>query len=212
MPVAAVTIDVGDGNVTWKGREFARRCLLGGHYWGSSAKPWAKVRLIQGSRNAKAPELGPARTIDRDEDGKPVKPAVQEYSLGVHRLKELALERLAVTDGGPGQCYFAPGIARNHYEEYFNEPLIDGKFERQGPQESLDLFAYEEAARLMLRPDRKDIVWTSFDRRPPWARPVSLLPEGGDPHPPGGEAPVPVDTRRNTFERFGRLNQRSANG
>lgn len=209
MPVAAVAIDVGDGNVTWKGREFARRCLLKGLYWGTRANPWSRVKLIQGLQTAKAPELPiKPNVISKDENGKPVAPKVQEWMLGVHRLKEQALERLAVDDGGPGQCFFAPDINGNYFDEYFNEPLIDGKFVRQGPNESLDLFGYEEAVRLMLKPDRKDIVWTEPHRRPVWARPVPLFSEGGDPDQPGGEAEQP--TRRGSiFERTDRMNRRT---
>ncbi len=209
MPVAAVAIDVSDGNVTWIGREFARRCLLRGIYWGSKASPWSRVRLVQGSPNARAPELPDKATkIERDESGKPLRPAVQEWSLGVHKLKELALERLAVNDGGPGQCYFADEIAQNYFDEYFNEPLIDGKFVRQGPNESLDLFGYEEAVRLMLKPDRKDIRWDNPAMRPPWARPVSLLPKGGDPVHRGNEEPPEPPKPQNRLRRFDALNNR----
>lgn len=212
MPVAAVAIDVSDGNVTWKGREFARRCLAQGLFWGSAANPWSRVRLIQGSPNAKAPELPiKAADIHRDENGKAVSPVVQEWTLGAYRLKELALERLGINDGGPGQCFFAPDINGNYYDEYFNEPLIDGKFERQGPNESLDLFGYEEAVRLMLRPERKDIRWDDASRLPPWARPVPLHPEGGDPVRPAGHAgPAPATEPKvaSRLTRFERLNNR----
>lgn len=209
MPVAAVAIDVGDGNTTWKGREFARRTLVAGHYWGSSAKPWSRVRLIQGSPSAKAPALGKPRIISRDEHGKQIEPVVLEYTLGVHELKELAIERLAINDGGPGQCLFADGIASNYFEEYFNERLIDGKWERNGPNESLDLFGYEEAVRLMLDPDRKDINWNG-KRLPPWATPVPVSVGGGDlsteAKAAAPEAFLPP-RKQNIFERFDALNR-----
>lgn len=180
MPVAQVAIDVSDGNVTWIGREFAARCISQhGLFWGTRAKPWGIVQLIQGSPSSKAPPLPPRPRL-ADAKGRRFPRGVQEWSLGVHQLKEQVLERLAVDDGGPGQCFFARHIARNHFEEYFNEPLIDGKWVRQGPQESLDLFGYEEAARLMLKPDRKGIDWSN-ERLPVWATPISLMPEGGDP-------------------------------
>jgi len=210
MPVACMTVDVGDGNVVWKGREFARRSLLDGHYWGAASNPWAKVRLIQGSPSAKAPELPiRPREISKDEEGRKMSPTVLEYTLGAHKLKELALERLAVNDGGPGQCLFAPDIASNYYDEYFNEPLVDGKFERIGPNESLDLFGYEEAARLMLQPDRKDITWDDETRRPPWARPVVLFEEGGD-----QAAPVEAGRggrNKDILAKFGSLNNNRRN-
>lgn len=210
MPVAAVAVDVGDGNVTWIGREFARRSITSGHYWGSAANPWSRVRLIQGSPSAKAPELGTPRKINRDERGREMKPGVLEYTVGAHVLKELALERLAIADGGPGQCYFAPHIEQRHYEELFNEPLIDGKFERQGPNESLDLMAYEEAVRLMLQPDRKDYRWTEGEERlPPWARPIPPESDMPAPEAPNTESADKAKTTRTTLDRFAALNRRT---
>ena len=213
MPVAAVAIDVSDGNVTWKGREFARRSLLAGHYWGSHVNPWARVRLIQGSPSAKAPEVPVRpREISKDERGQTIKPILQEWTLGAHRLKETALERLAISDGGPGQCYFADGTSKSYFEEFFNEPLIDGKFERVGANESLDLFAYEEAVRLMLKPDRKDINWADPTRRPSWARPICLQPEGGDPDiAAGAKGQASAKQPQSILQRFDQLNQRNAN-
>jgi phage terminase large subunit GpA-like protein len=181
MPVACVVCDVGDGNVVWMGREFARRMIRRGKFWGNARQPWARFRLIQGMSSPKAPELPVVpRKVSKDENNKPVTPIIDEWNLGVYKLKELAVERLAVDDGGPGQCYFASGIQNSYFDEYFNERLIDGKWERTGDNESLDLFAYEEAARLMLKPDRREIDWNS-GKLPPWARPVPLVEEGGDP-------------------------------
>lgn len=162
------------------------------------------MRLIQGSPSAKAPEIGQPRVIDRDDRGRKIEPAVPEMTLGVHRLKEKTLDRLAIEDGGPGQCYFNPGIGSNHFDELFNEPLVDGKFERQGPNESFDLYGYAEAARLMLKPDRKDNLWEPEDRRPIWARPVSLEPEGGDQSSGRGKGPT---ASRSVFEQFDELNK-----
>jgi phage terminase large subunit GpA-like protein len=181
MPVAQVVVDVSDGNVTWIGREFAARCYTKGLYWGGARGPkWPRVQLVQGSPTRTAAELPPKPRL-KDDEGRKFPLGAWEWSLGVHKLKELALERLATQDGGPGQCYFAEGLSSEYFDEYFNEPLIEGKFERQGPNESLDLFGYEEAARLMLKPDRADIDWATPARRPLWARPVSLQSEGGDP-------------------------------
>lgn len=180
MPVAVTCIDVGDGNVTWKGREYARRSLMAGSFWGRPSDPWAKVRLIQGSSNAKAPELPLVPTkVDKDEHGAAQKPIIVEYTLGVHKLKELSVERLAVDDGGPGYCMFADGISSGYFDEFFNERLIDGKWERNGPNETLDLFGYAEAGRQMLKPDRKDIDW-SGSRLPPWAKPIPIDDELGE--------------------------------
>lgn len=173
---AVVTIDASDGNVTWKAYEFARR--MDGKRWGA----WRKVRCIKGSTNAKAEPLPPVPTkISKDSEGKPVLPVITLHSLGVHKLKEEALEDLAIEDGSPGQCFFAINTPDAAYQELFNEPLIDGEFVRNGPNETLDLYGYTEAGRLMLQPDRKDIRWDDPAKFPPWARPVSLLSEGGDP-------------------------------
>jgi phage terminase large subunit GpA-like protein len=207
LPVAQVVIDVGDGNVTWLGREFAARCWKAGMRWGKS---WPIVQLIQGSPTATAPELPPRPKL---EDGKGIKfpEGVKEWSLGVHRLKELVLERLAVVDGGPGQCRFADGIASNYFEEFFGERLIEGTWVRNGPNESLDLAAYAEAARLMLKPDRKDINW-STGKRPPWATPVPVSVEGGDlsaeaERPQVKSAPLVTAPSKNIFDLHRQLDQ-----
>lgn len=200
IPVALTVIDAGDGNVTWKAYEFCRR--MSSRKWGE----FTAVKVIKGAASAKAPEFTPGGTpISKDQDGKAVQPAIRLYSLGVHRLKELALERLGVDDGGPGQCYIANGIARRHIDEFFGERLIGGTWERHGDNESLDLFAYAEAARLMLQPDRKDIKWAMPARRPAWARPARLQLEGGDLEAPASEPAARKQTA--LFERLNALNQ-----
>jgi len=210
MPVAAIAIDSGDGNVTEKAREFARRMLRRGKFWGSPNNPWARVRLVKGAKSANAPELpDKPRKTSVDEMGRPVSPTILEYDLGVHKLKEQAIERLGVNDGGPGQCYFAEGIAANHFEEYFGEKLIDNQWIRNGPNESLDCFAYEEAVRLMLKPDRKDIKWDD-GKRPPWATPIPANVEGGGLAVDGEvqvvKAPSPTTPKKSFFERMEALN------
>jgi len=210
MPVAAIAIDSGDGNVTEKAREFARRMLRRGKFWGSPNNPWARVRLVKGAKSANAPELpDKPRKTSVDEMGRPVSPTILEYDLGVHKLKEQAIERLGVNDGGPGQCYFAEGIAANHFEEYFGEKLIDNQWIRNGPNESLDCFAYEEAVRLMLKPDRKDIKWDD-GKRPPWATPIPVNAEGGGLAVDGEvqvvKAPSPTTPKKSFFERMEALN------
>lgn len=222
MPVAAVAIDVKDGNVVWKGREFARRSLLAGHYWGKKKEPWAIVRLIGGAGGPKAPELPTApRPISKDDKGRPVEPVILEYTLGVDKLKELSIERLGVNDDGPGQCYFADGIASNYFDEYFGERKIGKEFVRNGPNESLDDFGYEEACRLMLKPDRKDIKWDQSCMRrgerwhegllPPWARPVRANIEGSDLMEDAEETsnPTPEKAKKETlFQRLDALNRK----
>lgn len=204
MPVAAVAIDCGDGNVTWKAREFARRMSLAGKKW----RNWDKVRLIKGAKSKDAPELPVTpRKISKDEHGNLVEPVILEYDLGVHKLKELSVERLGIDDGGPGQCTFAEGVALSYFEEFFGERLIDGKWVRSGPNESLDLFGYEEAIRLMLRPDHKDIKWDE-GKLPPWAKPVPDMQEGGDPAVAGGAGQVAepsVVKKPSIYERYNNL-------
>jgi phage terminase large subunit GpA-like protein len=214
MPVAAIAIDVGDGNVTWKGREFARRALACGRYWGPPTQPWSKVRLIQGSRNPNAAEVPEAPTkIDKDEHGHPVAPIILEYSLGVSKLKRTVVDWLGVNDGGPGQCLFADGIESKFYDEYFNEREIDGKWERSGPNESLDLFAYELAVRQMLKPDRAGINWDTGPL-PPWARPVPVNVGGGDQLSRREVTSLPAappKARESLFERFDALSSDEGN-
>ena len=217
MPVAGVAVDTGgasfkadgevESGVTWKAREFARRMALAGEAWGTAR--WQKVRLIKGARSADAPEIPvkASRKISVDELGRPVEPVVLEWDIGVHRLKVLAVERLAVDDGGPGQCYFADGLPQSAFDEFVGEVLIDNSWERRGPNESLDLFGYAEAVRLMLKPDRADIKW---DIRPPiWARPVPIEDfEAGDDGMIDASRPARPKRPRTALERMAAINKR----
>lgn len=205
LPVAITLIDTGDGNVTWKAYEFIRR--MDGRRW----RDFRAVKAIKGNNSPKAPEVpANAAAIARDQTGQEVKPEIRLFSLGVHKLKEQAVERLAVDDGGPGQCHFADGISRRHLEEFFGERLIGGTWERHGDNETLDLFAYAEAGRVMLHPDRKDIRWDDPQARPVWARPVSLFPEGGDPASPAAAGPdQKTAAPAAILDRFEALNRRN---
>jgi phage terminase large subunit GpA-like protein len=191
LPIACTMIDASDGNVTWKAYEFARR--MDKRRWGV----WRKVRCIKGSTSAKAEPLPPSPTkISKDNEGKPVEPVVTLHVLGVHKLKESALEDLAIDDRSPGHCYFPGDMRDKHFEELFNEVPID-------------LMGYTEAARLLLQPDRTSINWADPNSLPIWAKPVSLQPEGGDPQDRGDEAPAnTVQPKRGVMERFEALNQR----
>lgn len=206
MPVALTLIDVSDGNVTMKGREFARRCFKRGLIWGRGERFVPRVQLIQGSPNARATEV-PELPNKQDSKGRRFPRGVWEWTLGVFKLKELALERLGVRDGGPGQCQFAEGIEAKYFDEYFNEPLVDGKFERNGPNESLDCFGYEEAARIILKPDRKDIDWIG-GKLPVWAKPFIPMPEGGDQQAAAPMAAGATKAASNIAQRFAALNKR----
>lgn len=203
MPTAVVVVDSGDGNVTEKARAFARRALRLGYAWGD----WAKIKLIKGAAGKRPIVPDAPRKIDKDENGKPVQPVIFEFTLGVDQGKSLVFERLAVTDGGPGQCYYPAGMEHRFIDQYFGETLVDGKWLRSGPNETLDLHVYGEAGRLMLKPDRADIIWNDQSRLPAWARPVRLEPEGGDPEAPTQGPKAKVDQPMNIFERFGALNQ-----
>lgn len=202
LPIAATTIDSSDGNVTWKAYEFARR--MDGRRWGT----WRKVMVIKGAGAKSAPEVTTTPTLlSKDQQGRPISPPVRLYSLGVHRLKMQAVERLATSDGGPGQCYFPRDVSRRAVDEFFAERLMDGRWVRNGDNESLDLFGYAEGARLMLDPDRQEIVWTDPAKRPVWATAVSLQPEGGDPAD-AASAPVKAAPQPSIYERMDRINRR----
>jgi phage terminase large subunit GpA-like protein len=207
MPVAAVAIDDGDGNATWKAREFARRCALRRHHWGLKAPFWQKVRLVKGASRATAPQLPLKPTpVNVDEDGREVKPSVDEWILGVSKLKEQTLERLALDEDGPGFVRFADGLPASTFEEFGGEALVDGKWERRGPNETLDLFGYAEAARLMFKPDRREIAW---DTRPPqWARPVPTNSPGHGTQTgsPLTSAEAPAKPKKSLLDRFDALN------
>lgn len=193
LPVAVTVLDSSDGNVTWKAREFARRAAIAGHSWAG----WQRLKLIKGQAG-KRPMLPEAPTrIDKDELGRPVEPVLLEYRLGVDALKEQTLERLATPEGEPGCCYFPRGMEQHYLEQYFGEALIDGKWVRSGPNETLDLDGYCEAGRQLLKPDRADIDWTG--RRPIWATPISLREES---KPAAAERSAP-----SIFDAFAALNE-----
>lgn len=205
LPIAVTTIDASDGNVTWKAYEFARQ--MDRKRWGV----WRKVRCIKGATSPTAPQLPVRPTkISTDSEGKPVLPVVTLHVIGVHSLKEDALEDLAIEDRTPGHCFFARNTPDKAFEELFNEVLIDGSWVRNGDNETLDLLGYTEAGRLMLEPDRKKIRWDDPASRPVWARTVPLFLEGGD---PAGDAKAEQTTagqakpKPRTIDRWGALSR-----
>lgn len=194
--------------------EFCRR--MDRKRWGA----WRKVRPIKGAGSATAPELSPTPTVlSKDDDGKPLEPVVTLHILGVHKLKEDVLASLGIDDLSAGQWFFPEDYPENAYQEFFNEPLIEGKWVRNGPNESLDLSGYNEAARQLLEPDRQNIRWDqsrmpegklwSPSELPIWAQPVSLKPKGGD-HAVEAEVSAPIPEKAkpmSIFEQFAQLNQ-----
>lgn len=203
FPIAGVAIDTGGGKaldqeepaVTWKAREFARRMRVKR----ASGENGYRIRLIKGFSRKGAEEIFGDREINKDDQGKAVKPSVMEYNLNVDALKAKEIERLA-TQEGPGFVRFADGLPDNVFTELAGEVFIDGKWERRGANEELDLHAYTEAVRIKLQPERADIKW---DVRPPvWARPV---PIGEDDEP---EPVEPGKKKPSQIERMAALNRR----
>lgn len=207
MPIAGVAIDTGGsankgdeepGGVTWKAREFARAMMRAGE---TGAKGW-RLRLIKGGTSKNAPEVGPPREINKDDEGRPVFPAVKEFTLNVDKLKALTLERLLIDEDGPGYVRFGEGLPYSVFEELCGEVFIDGAFERRGPNEALDLAGYNEAVRILLQPERADIRWEPAERRPVWARLVAMTPEGT------AEPPPKPKSGQSAIERMAALNRR----
>ena len=143
--------------------------------------------------------------MDKDEQGRAVQPVIFEYTLGVDRLKELTLERLAVADGGPGQVYFHAELEDRYVEEYFGESLIDGKWRRNGPNENLDLHGYAEAGRQILGPERQDIKWEE-GKLPVWATPILLDADGGSLAAPASEQTAKAEPK-SFFEKHRQLHK-----
>ena len=191
LPVAILFIDSGDGNVTAKAYEYARR--MAGRRWGA----WPRVRCLKGVGGQKRDALAVKPSwLSVDDDGKKIEPPVPLHIAGVDVLKDdifgndEGIGYLLIDDGGPGQIYFAADFPQTGYDELFREPKIEGTYVRDGAQETIDLLAYTECGRLLLKPDREELIWDasraprgitwSEALLPPWARPVSLNPKGGD--------------------------------
>lgn len=203
MPVAVTVIDIKDGNATPFGIEFLRR--VNHKAWGA----WPKVWGIMGAKSPDAPEVAVSgKDHNTDSNGKKIEPAITVQNVGSWKLKFDVVETLAVSDGSPGQWYFPIDFPHDAYTEFFNEVLVDKTWERNGPNESLDLGGYGEAARQLLKPERKEICWDDPAKRPVWAQPVSLQPEGGDPDA-GGEVAgaAPTKPKPSIFERIDNLNR-----
>lgn len=212
LPVAVVVVDDSDGNATWKAREYARRVKRLGYNWSNGYSVFQRLVLIKG-KDGKRPALPEApRLIDKDQEGHAVEPKLFEYTLGVDKLKEQTMERLAVQIeqrqhptneelkvpfAPPGFCHFPREIEQHYLDQFFGEALIDGKWVRSGPNETLDLYGYAEAGRQMLQPDREEIDW--INARPMWARPVSLAEES--------KPAAPEQSGWEYFDAFAALNE-----
>lgn len=202
FPVAVMVIDSGDGNITDRAYEYARR--QADKTWGAYRRVWC-LKGVAGKR----PHLSPRpNMLSTDSEGKRLEPVVPLHIAGVDGLKDDlfgndgGIGYLTIEDGSPGQIYFASDFPFAAYEELFRESKVDGRYVRNGANETIDLLNYTEAARLMLEPDRKDRLWTPGSE-PIWARPVSLGAEP-DPitrRPIAAPSPAQPDNR----ERLGRL-------
>ncbi|MGF7152626.1 phage terminase large subunit GpA-like protein [Novosphingobium gossypii] len=207
MPVAVLLIDSGDGNSTAKAYEYASR--MANRRWGS----WNRVRPIKGM-GGNRPHLGLKPTwLSVDDDGRKIEPPVPLHIAGVDGLKDDLFGNdegtgvLLIDDGSPGQIYFASNFPQAGYDELFREPKIEGKYVRNGAQETIDLLAYTECGRLLLKPDRADIKW-SEGKLPPWATPVSPEPKGGDPENGGRDDQAAPTHPETIFDRHRRLNRK----
>lgn len=200
LPVAVTTIDTGDGNATWLAYEFARR--MDGKRWAK----WQKVRCIKGKEGKRERVPTNPTKISKDSSGKQVTPEITLHVLGVDDLKRDTMEDLAVIDGSPGHCEFAIDTPREAFDEFFNEAEIEGSWVQSGPNETLDLYGYTEAGRIMLEPDRQDRKWEVPDKRPMWARPVSLSADNDD-EPHAAAPATPKSTKQSLFDRFDKLNK-----
>ena len=179
MPVALVAIDTGGSGkrdkgempegATYKAREFARRMYRAGKHWGD--KRYQIVKLFKGFASKEDAIILGSRDINIDENRKPVTPSVKEFNVNVNRTKAVSLSRLAIDDGGPGQCYFATGLPNSVYDELAAEKFVNGTWERHGANETWDLFGYCEALRTLLDPDNERYNWNKHT--PVWALPVS---------------------------------------
>lgn len=202
LPIAAMTIDAGDGNITNRAYEYASRMAT--RRWGT----WRKVWCLKGV-SGKRPHISLKPTwLSVDTAGKRIDPPVALHIAGVDGLKDDLFGNddgvgyLLIEDGSPGQIYFANDFPQSGYDELFREPKIEGEYTRNGPNETIDLLNYTECARLLLNPDRKTIRWAE-GLLPPWAKPVPLQSEGGDPAAPAGEAKrAAQQAKKNFFERF----------
>lgn len=200
LPVAVTVIDIKDGNATPFGIEFLRKC--------NSIRwlTWPRVWGIMGARSKDAPELAKSGTdYNVDANGKKIDPPISVWNVGSWKLKYDVVETLAITDGSPGQWFFPVNFPTRAYDEFFNEVLVEDVWVRSGPNESLDLGGYGEAARQMLDPDRANRDWTDPSKFPVWARPIRLVsdePEDADDARPA--APKPA--KRSIFDRFDQLN------
>jgi phage terminase large subunit GpA-like protein len=203
--VAGLAIDNSDGHVTHRAREFARQMLIAGE----SGAHGYRVRLVKGISSKTAPEIGEGRVIVKDDKGRAIDPPVVEFSFQADKLKRIVMDRIAIDEDGPGYVCWPADITPDEFTEIFGEVEIDGKWERRGPNESLDLEVQNEVVRQKLGPDRREINWTL---KPIWARPVEIADDDGDDAEPALERiprakPKPATKpKKSIFEQFDDLN------
>lgn len=201
MPIAVIGIDTG----------FATRnayqyiASQSGLKWGPS---WRRVRALKGNNSPKATELPNKPTaITVGIDNRPLDPPIGLWSLGVHKLKETVHDRVAIADGGAGQCYFPTNVRKSYLDQIFAEKMVDGKWEKfEQRNETLDLFGYADALRMMLDADRADLApaWQDMARWPQFARPVRIT---GDDNVQQPEQSDTSKQLRSLFDQFNALNK-----
>lgn len=205
MPVAVLMIDSSDGNTTDKAYEFTRRAS--GRAYGA----FKRVRCLKGVSGKRDHISLKPKWLSMDSQGKLLDPPISMHIAGVDGLKDDVLGNDAgvgfihVDDGGPGQIYFPTDFPMAAYDEIFREPKVEGTYTRNGANETLDLLVYAECGRLLLKPDRAEIKW-STGSLPPWANPVPLKPKGGDLAVSAtGETDAPA-APKTIFDRYKQLN------
>jgi len=216
LPVALTVIDTGDGKVTWLAYEFARR--MDRKRWDK----WRKVRCIKGMAGKRERVPSVPTKISKDSNGKAIAPEITLHVLGVDHLKRDVITDLATIDGTPGQWSFAVNTPSDAFDEFFGETEQEGKFVRTGPNETLDLAAYGEAAFIILEPSRANIRWDKSKvgvgeiwnetMLPLWARSVSLTEQdGGDDEGDDRDTPNLAASRKtsptNALQKFERLSR-----
>lgn len=163
LKIASMTIDSqGEAGVTPIVRAFQRETLDMG------IKPW-QMRFLRGGAKTLI-DLDKMSKIDKDEDGKPVKPTIFEYTVRVDDFKDIISARMQLENPGPGFMHIPANAPDFVYSELTAERKVDGVYDRRGANETFDHYVYGEWSRTKLRPDRASLKW--METPPVWGMPV----------------------------------------